>query len=149
PPSPGSKRSAVQFAGIPGQRNAYYQVKAVATSEQSYTLEESKTLPAPAKFDDAGRAELRQRPWDAPADGGLLAPFAKDEPWRAFRLRVTGSSPDPDLFTQTGAPVPVIGAQFSATPGGAGLAYKRTGTYAGVESWPPPNPAKGAAVRQK
>lgn len=131
------------------QKNAYYRVDPIAADIRSYPFEDVKNL-AMARFEDATRVELRQRPWDS-AEGGTLAPLTTDEPWRAFRLRVTGKSLDPDLFVAHGAAPRVIGAQFSLSANPlekAGRAYKGDGpttVYKGVEAWPPADPGRAAA----
>ena len=95
------KVEGAKFAGIAGQKNAYYRVNPVA---------------------DKDAVTLAQRPW---SEADPLAVLAEDEPWRAFRLKLT----EPAVFTP-GDRTRVIGAQFHGT-----LGFR---AYPDLIAFPPP-----------
>ncbi len=105
-----------------GMRNAYYRVDPIGTRYRTFSFEECVAQQIPAT--DKDRSELRQRPWDASLEG-VLAPFATENPYRAFRLRST----DLALFTPENKDVHLLGAQFHTANNW--LAY---------DAWPPPTP---------
>ncbi len=82
------KVEGAKVTGIAGQKNGYYRVTPVA---------------------DKDAVTLAQQPW---SEADPLVVLAEDEPWRAFRLKLT----DPAVFTP-GDRTRVIGAQFHGTLG--------------------------------
>ena len=137
----GDTPTGVRFAAAADRPNAYYRVDPVATTAKNYTFDDCKALKLPVA--DPKRVDLRQRPWDAAGD--VLAPFASVEPWRAFRLRVTGPTADADLFVAN-TTVKVIGARFLPPSPFVGSSGGRT--YPDV-TWPPPDPADAAKATRK
>ncbi|MDB5309177.1 MAG: hypothetical protein JWO38_3379 [Gemmataceae bacterium] len=135
----GDKVHGVRLAAAKDRKNAYYGgVDPVATAVREYTFDQWKDLSIPA--DDTGWVKLERRPWDT--TGSVLAALGTADPWRAFRLRITGEAADPDLFVAKGDPVRVVGAQFHDPR------ENTRGAYPGIV-WPPPDPAAAANVKQK
>ena len=124
------KLATYNYAGIGGQKNAYYQVKPLAVTVNdtptTYSFEECKANQMPATDKDA--VMLAQRPWSI-ADHG--------NPWTAFGLRI---GTEPALFVD-GDPY-VIGAQFSSDALHARRAYPESL----VRSWPPAKPRPSEPV---
>jgi hypothetical protein len=128
-----AKPDRAQFAGVDDERNVYYRVDPLATAERRYTFEDCKAEDLPVE--EGKRVALRQRPWDA--SGDVAEPFHDKNPFRAFRLRVTGPTADRDLFVSQPGPVRVVGAHFTSprVPGGGVV-------YTNVQGWPPERPAE-------
>jgi tRNA A-37 threonylcarbamoyl transferase component Bud32 len=136
----GAKPDHVRFVGDPPDaRNVYYRVDPLATAERSYTFEDCKAEDLPS-VEEGRRVALRQRPWEAAGD--VTEPFGDPKnPFRAFRLRVTGPTADRDLFVPQGGAVRVVGAQF--TPPALSPLTNAGRVYAGVSPvWPPDRPAE-------
>lgn len=115
------------FNGIPGQKNAYYQVNPITVTtgelQASSTFEECKTKKLHVEDKDA--VMLTQRPWSVTDPNA----FARKEPWTAFRLNI---DKEPALFVE-GNPE-VIGAQFHNSE------ISRRAYASTVKSWPPVKP---------
>jgi hypothetical protein len=128
-----AKPERVRFEGDEPARNAFYRVDPLATADRGYTFEECRA--EGLSVEEGKRVALRQRPWDAAGD--VTTPFHDPaNPFRAFRLRVTGPTADRELFASQGGQTRVIGAQFTPTPLVSGGRV-----YAGL-SWPPDRPAE-------
>ncbi len=95
------------FNGLAGQKNAYYRVNPLGIVSEntttSYSFAEAKI--AGLSVEDRDAIALSQRPW-AELDPLRLA--AGNNPWRAFRLRLSDSL----LFTPRDPLVRLLGAQF-------------------------------------
>jgi len=83
------KPDTIRFAGIASQRNAYFHINALATSEKIYSFDDAAELGKPAPVTDVKAIELRQSPWAIADSLALTALLKDDEPWKAFRLSST------------------------------------------------------------
>jgi serine/threonine protein kinase len=120
----------VKLATATGKRNAYYGVDPLGAPNRTFTFEDCRTQKYPA--DETGWTKLRERPWDADR-GGVLAPFATPDPYRAFTLRLS----NPDVFIEENRTVHLFGAQFHRD--NVRLAYLA------IRVWPPIAPQRGPA----
>ena len=129
-----AKPEGITFAGISGQKNAFYRVNPMlfngGVDTQSMTLE---TWKKKTRGEDKDTVALVQRPW---AQTDLSSAFAHNkEPWSVFALRI---DKEPAVFVEENPPkVVVLGAQFHHDPS----AIKFRGqAYPTIPSWPPARP---------
>jgi hypothetical protein len=128
----------LQLSVPPGRTNAYYNVDPLGTLNTTLTFEDCKD--AAPDIVDAGRAELKQRPWAT--QDPLTAATADTSPWKGFRLKV---ETDPAVFTTDKRPVPLGVAFYNPADNvrrayadiAWGFARPRTAAEARVKLWWP------------
>ena len=113
----------IQFSGQVGRKNAYYAVAPLALMVEDTTrylsFDQCKVEKIPVQ--DAGAVTLAQRPWAETDPLHVLA--SRNDPWRAFRLKLT----DPLLAADK---VVILGAQFHSPTERIRRAYPN------VSAWP-------------
>ncbi|MFM8274740.1 MAG: protein kinase domain-containing protein [Gemmata sp.] len=138
------KLDGVQFAVPERRTNAFYRVEPVGTPAGARTFGECRTIPGLA-VEDKGRAELKQRPWEAPDPFAAASVTGGDGPWRAFRLHLKD---EPALFTADKERTPApLGVAFHDKDDRRGVGLRRA--YPDLPSWPPPRPVAVADLKEK